>query len=119
MDRNIQHKYNYTSENSFFLTLESFFKDSVNETLKRYLKFFLRIGSLVILSVVCLYLILKFLFKWDVLYEKNFPFRTVFFSCCIIFFVLSLSTFIISFVLYNNKYVRHTKYTSKKGNNQT
>lgn len=101
------------SDENFFIKLKNFFMDSVRENLKSYLKIFARYGLIAIAAIIVVYLIL-FIAGWDVFYETDIPFMSIFIFTSSLFFILFIASFVISFILYSTKYTRRTKYASKK-----
>ena len=74
----------------------------------------IKVGGILTLSIIVLYLIAKWIFKWDLFYETDLNYSTIVFVLAVFFAALILLCVIIAFILYNNKHKRNTKYTSVK-----
>ena len=91
-----------------------------NERKETLIKFFsdfkvsfliwIKIGGIVVGGIIILYLLARFVLKWDILYETNVKYSTVFFFVAIGFIISIIACWLVAFFLYNTKHPRGTKY---------
>lgn len=71
----------------------------------------IKICGIAVGAIIVLYLLTKWVFKWDLFYETDLNYSSIFFVITVIFFLLVLLCWIVAFILYNTKHVRNTKYS--------
>lgn len=91
-----------------------------NERKETLIKFFsdfrvsfliwIKIGGIAVGGIIILYLLARFIFKWDILYETNVNYSTVFLVVAIGFIISIIACWFVAFFLYNTKHHRGTKY---------
>lgn len=89
-------------------TLVKFFED-----LKTSFLIWIKIGAAITGAFILLYLIATFLFKWDLFYETDLDFKTIFFAVFIFFIIAVVACWLVAFFLYNTKHRRNTKYKTQ------
>lgn len=70
----------------------------------------IKISGIVVLATVLLYLISKFVFYWDILYETDLPVSSMFLVAFFMFVFSVIVCWFVAFFLYNTKHRRNTKY---------
>lgn len=74
----------------------------------------IRIGGITLGAAIVIYLTAKWLFKWDLFYETDLKYSSIFLAITIIFMVLVVICWFVAFILYNTKHKRNTKYTDER-----
>lgn len=70
----------------------------------------IKISGIVALVAVLVYLISKFIFRWDILYETDLPISSIFLAAFFMFVFSVIACWLVAFFLYNTKHRRNTKY---------
>lgn len=70
----------------------------------------IKISGIVALAAVLVYLISKFIFRWDILYETDLPVSSIFLAAFFMFVFSVIACWLVAFFLYNTKHRRNTKY---------
>lgn len=113
MDDNNNTELSY-DENTF-KKMGKFISEAAYKEIKKHLVSYIHAGIFVVVGLILLYLLLKFVFGYDIFYEYfTIPFFTIF---CWMFLIFSGSAIFVcgaAFILYNKEYVRLTKYNQKK-----
>ena len=91
-------------------TLAKFFDD-----FKTSFIIWIRIGGITVGVMILIYLFAKIAYSWDLFYESDLEFQSIFFAVFIFFTVAIAACWFIAFFLYNTKHKRKTKY--KTGEN--
>ena len=91
-------------------TLAKFFDD-----FKASFIIWIRIGGITVGVMILIYLFAKIAYSWDLFYESDLEFQSIFFAVFIFFTVAIAACWFIAFFLYNTKHKRNTKY--KTGEN--
>lgn len=72
-------------------------------------RIWMMIGAVITVVLILIYLLLTFIFKWDLLYETNLDFKAIFFSVFISFVIAIIVCWLVAFFLYNTKHRRNIK----------
>ena len=86
-------------------TLAKFFDD-----FKTSFLIWIRVGGISVAVMIIVYLIAKVAYSWDLFYESDLEFQSIFFAVFVFFTVAIFSCWFIAFFLYNTKHKRNTKY---------
>lgn len=70
----------------------------------------IRMGAIILVAVIIIYLIAKYLLNWDLFYETDLDYDSIVFVFTIMLFALTALFCSIAFILYNTKHKRNTKY---------
>lgn len=70
----------------------------------------IKIGGIITGGLILVYLFARFVIKWDLFYETDLKYMTIFFIIFILFFVSVGLCWIGAYFLYNTKHKRNTKY---------
>jgi len=88
-------------------------KKTFKELTGHYLKSFVlgvKIAGITMAVVILIYLLLKFLGDWDLFYETDVDYLSLFFAMGIFFGGIVIICLLVAFWLFNNKHKRNTKY---------
>ena len=86
-------------------TLLKFWQD-----LKASYLIWIRIGGIITGALILVYLFTRFVIKWDLFYETDLKYSTIFFIIFVIFLVSVGLCGLGAYFLYNTKHKRNTKY---------
>ena len=86
-------------------TLLKFWQD-----LKASYLIWIKIGGIITGVLILVYLFTRFVIKWDLFYETDLKYMTIFFIIFILFLVSVGLCWLGAYFLYNTKHKRNTKY---------
>lgn len=84
-----------------------------------YLSSFLigiKVGGLFLASAIIIYLVAKLGFKWDLFYETDLKYSSIFLFITAMFFIIVILCIIVAVILFNTKHKRNTKYRNSDNN---
>lgn len=80
------------------------------QDLKASFMIWIKVGGVISGSLILVYLFAKFVISWDLFYETDLKYSTIFFVIFIFFLLSVVACWLIAFLLYNTKHKRNTKY---------
>ena len=100
-------------EEKIKLTEKKEMKDAIRKYKKDYLSSLvlgLKVGGLSLAGVIILYLIVKLIFKWDLFYETDLKYASIFLFITFVFLFVVFLCIVVAIILFNTKHKRNTKY---------
>ncbi len=104
-----------SEEEKIKLTRKKEFKDAAMKFKGVYLSSLalgLKVGGLSLAGVILLYLIAKWIFRWDLFYETDLEYALIFSVVAFIFLFVVFLCIVVAIILFNTKHKRNTKYST-------
>lgn len=92
-------------QKEFKFAIQKFWQDYLSS-----LSIGVKVGGIALISSIAIYLIGKFVFRWDLFYETDLNYTLIFLLITIIFLVIVVLCIIVAIILFNTKHKRNTKY---------
>ena len=70
----------------------------------------LKVGVLSLAAVIILYLVAKWVFRWDLFYETDLEYSSIFLFITFVFMFVVFLCIVVAIILFNTKHKRKTKY---------
>lgn len=80
------------------------------QDLKASFVIWIKLGGIISCGLILAYIFAKFVLKWDLFYEIDLKYSTIFFAVFIFFLLSVVVCWLVAFLLYNTKHKRNTKY---------
>ena len=92
-------------------------KEERRQTLKRFAMDFrtsfliwIKISGVITIAAILIYLVAKHLFSWDIFYEMNLDFSSIFMLSFLLFLLSVAACWLVALFLYNTRHRRNTNY---------
>ena len=72
----------------------------------------LKVGGLSLVGVIVLYLIAKWIFRWDLFYETDLKYASIFLFITFVFLFVVFLCIVVAIILFRTKHKRNTKYST-------
>lgn len=70
----------------------------------------LKMGGISLAVVIVIYLVAKWIFRWDLFYETDLRYSSIFLFITSLFIIIVFLCIIVAIILFNTKHKRNTKY---------
>jgi len=80
------------------------------QDIKASFKIWVKVGGIATGMLILAYLFARFVIEWDLFYETDLKYSTIFFLVFLFFVFSVIACWLVAFFLYNTKHRRNTKY---------
>ena len=104
-----------SEEEKIKLTRKKEFKDAAVKFKGVYLSSLilgLKVGGISLAGVILLYLIAKWIFRWDLFYETDLEYASMFRFITFVFLFVVFLCIVVAIILFRTKHKRNTKYST-------